>query len=104
MKLRELIEGKSIPAEGNYTAIWDELAKAGFEQKDDDHRQARFVSVDVVDGLPVDIEYLYNPETGAWSFLAAKSGEPRRQITDGRGEDDLLRHLHRKHRLKASQL
>jgi hypothetical protein len=80
------------------------LARAGFERLGSAFGDAKFVGVDVVDKIPVDLEYVYNSETGSWSFLAAKAGEKRVEITNGRGEDDLIRHIERKHRLKASQL
>ena len=98
MNLHRLVE--NVTADQVYRA----LARAGFEKKGSAFGDTRFVGVDVVDEVPVDLEYVYNSETGAWSFLAAKSGEPRHQIVDGRGEDDLLRHITRKHRVKVSQL
>lgn len=98
MKLHRLVE--AVTADQVYRA----LARAGFEKRGSAFGDTKFVGVDVVDEIPVDLEYVYNAETGSWSFLAARAGEKRVQITSGRGEDDLIRHLERKHRLKASQL
>ena len=93
MKLRQLHE--DVTADDVYAA----LAKAEFERLEGKGPAGRFVSVDVIDGAPVDLEYVYNSDTGSWSFLAARSGEKRQEITSGRGEDDLIRHLNRKRRL-----
>ena len=98
MNLHRLIE--TVTADQVHRA----LLRAGFEKKGTAFGDTRYVSVDVVDEIPVDVEYVYNPDTGSWSFLAAKTGEDRHEITSGRGEDDLIKHLERKHRLKASQL
>jgi hypothetical protein len=106
MKLADLYEGKSLPAAGStaLAAIWRALELAGYEQQDDADGSGIWRSVDVIDGQPVDFEYRYNPETSAWSFLAALQGQALQEITSNRGEDDLLRHLKRKHKVKASQL
>ena len=80
------------------------LERAGLERKQGAFGDTRYVGVDVVDEVPINIEYVYNAETGSWSFLAAKVGEKPTEVTSGRGEDDLLNHLKRKHRVKASQL
>ena len=102
MKVNELFEDKKHPTKH----IDDEAKEHGFEKS---HR------TDKVDGEKIkftvytkqeeyadlayvaELEYKFNPETGAWQFLAGKANEKKRvEFHNGEDEKSLIKHLSRK--------
>jgi hypothetical protein len=59
--------------------------------------------IDTVGGIEVEMEYIINPETGAWVFKAGIPGHAKVEFKTGEDSSSLVRHLKKKKKITAHQ-